>query len=80
MGILAKIGQWVATNIPRVVTVAKKVVSFVHKTAAVVDTLIEGRKLIAENVTSEIKQSNKRTKNEDRPDLLSDKRKPHTKS
>ncbi len=75
MGILAKIGQWVATNIPRVVTVAKKVVSFVHKTAAVVDTLIEGRKLIAENVTSEIKQSNKRTKNEDRPDLLSDKKK-----
>lgn len=45
-GVLARIGTWVANNLPTVVKIAKKTAEVVHKAASVVDTLLEGRKIL----------------------------------
>lgn len=48
-GLLAKIGTWVATNLPTVVKIVKKTAEVVHKAASIVDTLLEGRKILDED-------------------------------
>jgi len=48
-GLLAKIGTWVITNLPTVVKVAKKTAEVVSKAASIIDTLLEGRKILDEH-------------------------------
>lgn len=72
MGILANISVWVVTNLPTVVKVVKKVAGLVHKTAEVVDALLEGRKAIADHGEAETQQPKQRKQRAERPDILSD--------
>jgi hypothetical protein len=68
MGILSKIGTWVANNLPTVTKFVKKAAEVVHKTASIVDALLEGRTIL---VDDEKHQSTERTKNHNsRPDVI----------
>jgi len=46
MGFLAAIGTWVATNLPTIVKVTKKIAAFVHNSAEVVDAFLDGRAFV----------------------------------
>lgn len=48
-GLLARIGAWVETYLPTVTKVVKKTADVVSKAASIVDTLLEGRKLLDED-------------------------------
>jgi hypothetical protein len=68
MGILSSIGAWVATNLPTVTKFVKKAAEVVHKTASIVEALLEGRTIL---VDDEKLQSAERTKNHNsRPDVM----------
>lgn len=49
MGILSNIGKWVFENIPTVTNVVKSAAELAHKSASVVDTLLEGQAILAED-------------------------------
>jgi len=70
MGILASIGTWVISNLPTVVKVAKKAADLVGKGVAIVDALLEGKKLANEVEPTIFKP--KSSPEIDRPDLISD--------
>lgn len=69
MGILSSIGAWVATNLPTVTKFVKKAAEVVHKTASIVDALLEGRTILVDD--DEKLQSSERTRNQNsRPDVM----------
>lgn len=49
MGILSNTGEWVFENIPTVIKVVKSATELVHKVASVVDALLEGKTILAED-------------------------------
>jgi hypothetical protein len=72
MGMLAAVGQWVFTNLPTVVKLVKKVAGFVHKSAEVVDALLEGRQVLAQDDPPHPQQSRQTKHRAERPDIMSD--------
>lgn len=48
MGILAKVGAWIATNLPTIIKVGKKVAAFVHAAASIAEAHLEGRTIVTE--------------------------------
>jgi hypothetical protein len=70
MGILASIGSWVMRNLPTVVKIVKKAADLVSKSAAVVEALLEGKKLVNDVGPSTTKP--KSATEIERPNLVGD--------
>jgi hypothetical protein len=71
MGVLTNVGQWVTKNLPTVVSFVKKVAKFTVEAKAVVDVLLEGRKIVLQEGKDAIKKNGKIK--DDRLNILSSK-------
>ncbi|MGY0565401.1 MAG: hypothetical protein ACW7DQ_18185 [Paraglaciecola chathamensis] len=71
MGILSRIGSWVATNIPVVATVVKKTAEIIYKGAEYVERLLEGREILKE-IGDDTVHPHQMKKGNERPNLIDD--------
>lgn len=70
MAFLAKVGAWVATNLPTFLRMTKGVAKFVHSAAEAAEALLEGRRIVGTDAPA----SKRRTTiqpSDDRPDFFS---------
>lgn len=71
MGILGKVGAWIATNLPTMVKVAKKVAVFTKAAADLVEAYMEGRPILVEQRETKSSRSDKPAPDV-RPDFMDD--------
>ncbi|MFZ2168933.1 MAG: hypothetical protein WAW61_04765, partial [Methylococcaceae bacterium] len=67
MGFLTSIAVWVSTGLFTAVKVVKKAAVLVHKSASIVDALLEGKTILVEDTPS---QQNKTSR--ERPDIMAE--------
>jgi hypothetical protein len=70
---LAKVGIWVAANLPTFLKMTKKVAKFVHTAADAAEALLEGREVVG-NDAPPTKKRTKSPSDEERPDFMSTKK------
>ncbi|MCT6721709.1 hypothetical protein [Acidovorax sp. K2F] len=73
MAFLAKVGVWVATNLPTFLKMTKGVAKFIHSAAEAGEALLEGREIVGTDAPISKKQAKPDTTG-DRPDFLSAKK------
>ncbi len=73
MAFLAKVGAWVATNLPTFLKMTKGVAKFVHSAAEAAEALLEGRKIVGSDAPSPKKRTRSAT-SDDRPNFVSSKK------